>query len=104
MKEKEKLIGEATPEQIEGWKKKYGKVFGVKVGGHICYLKKPDRKVLGFASVAGKVDPLKFNEAILNNCFIGGSEEIKKDDDLFLGASSVLQDLIQVKEAELVNF
>jgi hypothetical protein len=24
---KEKLIGEATPEQIEQWKKKYGKIF-----------------------------------------------------------------------------
>jgi len=101
---KDKLIGEVTAEQIEQWKKKYGKVFGVKVDGHICYLKKPDRKILGYASTAGKTDPLKFNEAILNNCFIGGSEAIKKEDELFLGASSVLAEIIQVKEAELVNF
>ena len=50
----EELIGQATPEQIEAWKKKYGKLFGIKVDGHICYLKKPDRKILSFASVAGR--------------------------------------------------
>ena len=102
--QKEKLTGEATLVQIAEWKNKYGKVFGIKVGDHICYLKKPDRKILGAASVAAKVNPLKFNEVILNNCFIGGSEAIKTDDELFLGASSVLADIIQVKESELVNF
>lgn len=101
---KETLIGEATADQIAAWKKKYGKVFGIKVGGHICYLKPPDRKILSYASVAGKSDPLKFNETILGSCFIGGSEAIKKDDELFLGAGAILPSIIQVKEAELVNF
>lgn len=97
------LIGQATPEQIEAWKKEHGKVWAIIVDGHICYLKKPNRKTLGYASVAGKDNPLKFNEVIMNNCFIGGSEAIKTDDELFLAASSKLVDLIQVKEAELVN-
>lgn len=101
---KEKLIGEATQEKIQEWKKKYGKVFGIIVDGHIGYLKKPDRKVLGYASVAGKTDPIKFNETILSNCFIGGSEAIKTDDDLFFAAGVKLAEIIQVKEAELVNF
>ncbi len=97
------LIGQATPEQIEEWKNKYGKMWAIIVDGHICYLKKPDRKILGYASVAGKDNPLKFNEVILTNCFVGGSEAVKTDDELFLGASSKLVDIIQVKEAELVN-
>jgi hypothetical protein len=100
---KVKLIGEVTPEQIEEWKKKYGKMFAIIVDGHICYLKSPDRKILGFASVAGKTDPMKFNESLLNNCFVGGSEAVKTDDELFFAAGSKLVDLIQVKEAELVN-
>jgi len=99
----QQLKGQATPEQVEEWKKQYGKMWAIIVDGHICYLKKPDRKVLGYASVAGKDNPLKFNEVILNNCFISGSEAIKTDDELFLGASSKLVELIQVKEAELVN-
>jgi hypothetical protein len=46
---------------------------------------------------------MKFNEALLNNCFVGGSEEVKTDDSLFFGASTKLSELILVKEAELVN-
>jgi hypothetical protein len=100
---KEELIGQATPEQVAEWKKKHGKLWAIIVDGHICYLRKPDRKILGYASVAGKDNPLKFNEVILNSCFVGGSEAVKNEDDLFLGASSKLVELIQVKEAELVN-
>jgi hypothetical protein len=51
--------------------------------------------------MAGKTDPLKFNEVILNECFVGGSEAIKTDDSLFLGVSAKLAEIIEVKEAEL---
>lgn len=103
MTEEKELIGKATPEQIEEWKKKYGTVHAVVVDGHIGYLKKPDRKVLGYASSVGAKDPIKFNELLLTNCWLGGSEDIKTDDEMFLGASSVLATLIEVKEAELVK-
>jgi hypothetical protein len=101
---KTKLIGEVTPEQILQWKDKYGEIFGIVVDGHICYLRKPDRKILGFASVAGKISNVKFNESLLNNAFIGGSEAIKTDDDLFLAACSQLGEIVTMKEAELVKF
>jgi hypothetical protein len=97
----EKFIGEATPDQIKEWKEKYGVVNAVKVDGHICYLKNPSRSHLSAASVAAKTDPLKFNEVILRNCWLGGSEEIRTNDALFLGASGVLDQLIEIKEAEL---
>lgn len=103
MKETKELIGQATPEQITEWKNKFGKVSAIIVDGHIGYFKKPDRKTLGYASSVGTKDPIKFNEVLMNNCFIGGSEAIKKDDDLFLSASAKLGDLISIKEAELVN-
>lgn len=100
MKNKE-FIGQATPEQIAAWKEEHGDVFSIKAEGHICYLKKPSRKAISYASVAGKVDPLKFNETLLRECWLGGSEEIRKNDDLFLAASGVLNDIVEVKEAEL---
>jgi len=46
-------------------------------------------------------DPLRFNEVILENCWLGGDEEIKTNDELFLAVSSKLPDLIQIKEATL---
>ena len=79
---------EIDSKQIDAWKKAHGDVFKVEVDGKVCYLKKPDRKVLGAASVLGKNDPMKYNEVLLENCWLDGDEEIKKDDSLFLGVSS----------------
>ena len=100
---KTKLIGEVDQVQIDAWKKKYGQVYAVKSESHISYLRQPDRKILGFASVAGKSDPVKFNETLINNCFIGGSDIIKTDDEHFFGASAVIAQIIKSKESELVN-
>lgn len=98
-----KFIGQATPEQIEAWKKAHGEISAVTVDGHVGYLKKPDRRTLSYASSVGTKDPVKFNEVLLNNCWLGGSEAIKTDDALFFGVSAVLGELIVVKEAELVK-
>lgn len=96
-----KMVGQATPEEIKAWKEKYGDIFAVKCDGHVAYLRKPSRKALSYASVAGKTDPFKFNEVILKECFVGGSEAVKTDDALFLGVSAKLAEIIEVKEAEL---
>lgn len=100
-KKEKAFIGQATAEQVKGWKEAHGDVFTIKTEGHICYLKKPKRKAISYASVAGKTDPLKFNETLLRECWLGGSEEIRKDDDMFMAASGVLDQLLDVKEAEL---
>lgn len=99
----EKLNGSVDQAQIDTWKAKHGKVFGVIVDGHIAYLKKPDRKILSYATSVAAKDPIKFNELMLSNCWLGGSEAIKTEDELFLAASGKLAELIEVKEAELVN-
>jgi len=91
----------AKQEQIDEWKKKHKEVFRVTVEDKACYLKKPSRKALGYASMAGKDNPLKFNEVILNDCWLDGDEEIKTDDDLFLSVSPKLSEIIEVKSAEL---
>lgn len=95
------LIGQVSQEQIDAWKAEYKTVWALKVDGRVAYIKKPDRKTLGYASTAGAKDPMKFNEILMKECFIGGDEEIKTDDDLFLAASSQLAQIIEVKEAEL---
>lgn len=99
--ESKSYIGQAEQAQIEAWKQKFGEIYAVKCDGHVAYLKKPSRKAISYASVAGKTDPVKFNEVLLNDCFIGGSEKVKTDDSLFLGISAKLAELIEVKEAEL---
>lgn len=92
---------EATEAQIKEWKSKYGDVFEVLVEDKKCYLRKPDRKILGLATSVGQKNPMKFNEIILHNCWLAGDEEIKTDDDYFLGVGAKLETLIQIKEAEI---
>lgn len=103
---KEKFIGEATAEQIAEWKEKHGDVFAIKADDttgktHICYLRTPKRRDISAASVAGKVDPLKFNETMLRQCWLGGDEEIRTNDRLFLAVSGKIADIVEVGEAEL---
>ena len=90
-----------TKQQIQEWKKQYGDVYVLNIEGKKAYLRTPDRQTLSYASTLATKDPLKFNEAILTNCWVGGDEEIKTDDALFLSASSKLGELIQIKEATL---
>ncbi|MCD7973978.1 MAG: hypothetical protein LUG18_15180 [Candidatus Azobacteroides sp.] len=96
-------MNKPTKEQIEQWKATYGTVYRISVEGREAYLKPPGRKTIGYASVAGKNNPIKFNEIILNDCWLGGDEEIKTNDILFLSVSAQLAELIQIKEAELVK-
>lgn len=75
-KENNKTI---TPEQIESWKKKWGDVFCVTVGDKMAYLKRPSRQALSAAAVVGKNDPMKYNEILLNNCWLAGGRRGNQD-------------------------
>jgi len=90
-----------TQAQIKEWKAEYGDIFKIAVEDKIAYLHSPDRKTLSYATSVGGKDPLKFNEIILNNCWLDGDEEIKTKDAYFLAVSGKLADIIQVKEAKL---
>jgi len=94
-------MAEVTEEQIAEWKEKYGEVYKLKVEDAVCYLKEPDRKTLSYATTVGQKDPMKFNEIMLNSCWLGGDEIIKTKDSYFLSASTKLAELIQIKEATL---
>ena len=97
----ETKVEKTIEQKISEWKAKHGDVFQVEVDGRVAYLKRPDRKVLGAAAVTGKSDPMKYNEVILNNCWLEGDEEIRTNDAMFLGVSSQLAEIIEIKEATL---
>lgn len=91
----------ASEKQIREWKERYRDIYEITVDGRVCYLRKPNRRELSYASMAGKSDPMKFNETILQQCWLDGDEEIKTEDELFLGVSAQVAQLVEVKEAEL---
>ncbi len=96
-------MAQVTKEQIEAWKAQHGEIFKLDVDGREAYLKKPDRKTLSYGSIAAQKDPMKFNEILLKNCWLGGDEEIMTNDTLFVSAGQVIAGLIEIKKAELVK-
>lgn len=101
-KEEEVKAGfEAKQEEIDGWKKKHGSVYLLEVEDKRAYLKTPGRSELGYAATVGKTDPMKFNAAILDKCWLAGDDEIRSDDRLFMGACSTLDQIIETAEATI---
>lgn len=88
-----------TKEQIKQWKEKYGELFQITVEGKSCILRKPNRKDLSYASVVK--DPIKMSEALLNNLWMAGDEDIKTDDTLFMAVVNKMDEVLKVKEAEV---
>lgn len=100
VKEKKTLIGQATPEQIDDWKKKHGDVFSAQADSHIAYFVKPSRQQLSYA-MSIENDRLKFLETIFKSCCVGGSDIFLTETEYLLGAAELLGDLVAAKKVEL---
>ena len=88
-----------TKQQIEEGKAKHGELFEITVEGKSCILHRPTRRDLSYVSVLK--DPIKMSETMLNQLWVVGDEEIKTDDSLFLAAIQKMQEVLEVKEAEI---
>ncbi len=99
------LTGQVTDTQIAEWKSKYKYgIYSVEVNGHIGYFKNPGRNELNCAmSKADKDKALDIFEELANVTFLGGSDELLKDDQMFIGVSQELKVKLDGKKAVLVN-
>lgn len=95
------MNAQISQDQINLWKSKYKSIYKVTVEDKVAYLKVPDRTILAAAIAASTNNPMKCNEVILLNCWLGGDEEIKTVDSYFLAVSAKISELIEVKQAEL---
>ena len=99
------MTGQATDVQIKEWKAKYKYgIYAIEVDGHIGYFKNPGRNELNCAmSKADRDKALALFEELANITFIGGSEELLNDDQMFIGVSQELKVKLDGKKAKLVN-
>lgn len=97
------LANQPIEYQIAEWKKRHGNVFKISVDGKEGYLKKPDRKTMAFALTKVNTDPLGYMETLLKNSWLGGDDEILKDDELFYAACAQMEHILEMKQAELVK-
>lgn len=104
-KQSTSFIGQASETQIAEWKAKhkYG-IYALEVDGHIGYFKNPGRNELNCAmSKADRDKALDVFEELATLTFIGGSDELLKDDQMFIGISQELKVKLEGKKATLVN-
>lgn len=100
--------GKATAEQIATWKedveKKFGanaKVFEYEIDGMFAYIRTVDRATYSAAAAKVSTSPAKFTDTILQNCWLGGCETIRKEDQYYFGLSEFLEELVAKKKGQL---
>lgn len=86
-------------EQIQAYKAKHGEIFLIEVEGKSCLLHKPTRKTLSYVSAIK--DPIRMSEAMLQELWVDGDEDIKTDDELFMAVVAKMDEVIKVKEATI---
>ncbi len=94
-------MSKIAKEKIEEWKRKYGEVFEVKIEGLVGYIRKPDRATLSAAAALGQADGVKYSEIMVTNCWLGGDDKMKEDDECFFALATRVAELFKVKESTL---
>ena len=98
-------IGSVSEGQIKEWKAthKYG-IYSIEVEGHIAYFKNPGRHELNCTmSKADNERALDMYEELASLTFIGGCDELLRDDQMFIGVCQELKVKLEGKKAVLVN-
>ena len=95
-----------TQDQIDSWKKEYREVYVFEVederSGQIlkCYMRKADRKTLSAAQAVGAKDLARFNEIIINGCWLGGDEQVREDEYFFQALASQMRPVVDFSMGE----
>jgi len=91
----------AETNQIEAWKAEHGDVFrfSSKKYDKAAYFRKPTRKEMSYISQIK--DGVKFNEALLKTCYLGGDKDIQSNDDIFMGLGETLLGLLTFDTVDL---
>lgn len=85
---KEQLVvenGGVTDADITGWKNRHGKVQEVRVDDpdtgvrHVGYFKRPDMNTMQAVSGVSKRNEVQGGEILFDQCWLGGSPELKAD-------------------------
>ena len=113
MGKEELLPGAVSQKQVDHWKRQWGedKVYQIIVRNddtkpvkeYTGYFRKPDMKVIQAASAFVDTDPIKSGLIVVDNCFLGGDEAFKTDDEIHVSAALALNRLFKIRVAEIKN-
>lgn len=85
-----------TEQQLQQWEEQYGYFYELPVGDKVAYLRAPTMQDFkrGLKALAEDTE-IAYGEEMLNALWIGGDEEIRKNDAYFTPARRVLKKLLE---------
>lgn len=91
--------GGITEAQIDAFKAEHGQVHRVDIvegaDTHIGYFHRPDFQTIKAITKVSKTDEVEAGKVLFDNCWLGGSEALRKDAILFMA--------VQVQLGKLLN-
>lgn len=101
------LDGGVTSEQIAHFKAQHGAIFAIDLNdgqrAHRVYMREVDMETLAAVSKVAKTDETRAAQVLYDNCFLGGSAEVRTNARLFVAASKRLAERMEAVEAEVKN-
>lgn len=86
--------GGITEAQIDAFKGKHGKVYRVDIvdgeDTHVGYFRRPDFQTVKAITKISKTDEVEAGKVMFDNCWLGGSEDLRKDAVLFMAVQAQL--------------
>lgn len=86
--------GGLTDEQVAAFKEKHRKSFAIEVQDgdevHIGYFKRPTLETLKAVTKVAKTDEVEAGKVMFDNCWLGGSQELRTDALLFMAVQKQL--------------
>ncbi len=70
-------------------------------GSKVAYLRTPTRSEISYATTFLPQDQLGYADAILQNCWLDGDNELKDNDKYFLALVPQIDQIIEVEQVEL---
>ncbi len=86
--------GNLTQQQVDSFKEKHRKSFAIEIHDgnevHVGYFKRPTLETLKAVTKVAKTDEVEAGKIMFDNCWLGGSEELRTDALLFMAAQKQL--------------
>ena len=100
--------GNLTEAQIEAFKQQHRKGFSIEIPDgnevHIGYFKRPTLETLKAVNKVARTDDVEAGKIMFDNCWLGGSEELRTDSLLFMAVQRKLGEVMNGFKGVIKNW
>ncbi len=91
-----------SQERIDALKKEHGSIFKyTSKDGKSCLLRSPNLKIIDACRTVANGSTVKFDKALVENCWIEGDEELRTNDNYCMGLFDWLPAIIKKVDGQL---